>query len=83
MTSGSPSPPSVSSQAGGHTTLVPELVERLAELGAPQIAVVVGGIIPPADHAFLCEKGVAGVFGPGTPVPQIARAVLQVVRASG
>jgi methylmalonyl-CoA mutase len=71
----------VSSQAAGHKTLVPELVRALAAQGAPQIAVVVGGIIPPRDYAFLRESGVAAVFGPGTPVPKAAREVLQVVRA--
>ena len=56
----------VSSQAAGHKTLVPELVEALRAQGAPEIAVVVGGIIPPQDYAFLREHGVAAVFGPGT-----------------
>jgi methylmalonyl-CoA mutase len=71
----------VSSQAAGHKTLVPELVRALAAQGAPQIAVVVGGIVPPRDYAFLRESGVAAVFGPGTPVPKAAREVLQVIRA--
>ena len=71
----------VSSQAAGHKTLVPELVRALTAQGAPQIAVVVGGIIPPRDYAFLRESGVAAVFGPGTAVPKAAREVLSVVRA--
>ena len=71
----------VSSQAAGHRTLVPQLVRALAEKGADEIAVVVGGIIPPQDYAFLREQGVAAVFGPGTPIPKAAREVLQVVRA--
>jgi methylmalonyl-CoA mutase len=71
----------VSSQAAGHKTLVPELVRALAAAGASQVAVIVGGIIPPRDYAFLRENGVAAVFGPGTPVPKAAREVLQVVRA--
>ncbi len=70
----------VSSQAAGHKTLVPALVKALEEVGAPQVAVVVGGIIPPRDYAALREHGVAAVFGPGTPVPKAAREVLQVVR---
>jgi len=73
----------VSSQAAGHKTLVPELVKALAAQGAPQVAVIVGGIIPPRDYAFLREQGVAAVFGPGTPVPKAARETLQVVRARG
>jgi methylmalonyl-CoA mutase len=71
----------VSSQAGGHRTLVPELIEKLRAMGAPEIAVVAGGIIPPRDHAFLREQGVAAIFGPGTPIPKAAREVLQVIRS--
>jgi methylmalonyl-CoA mutase len=70
----------VSSQAAGHRTLVPELVEELRRQGAGNIAVVVGGIIPPRDYAYLRERGVAAIFGPGTPVPKAAREVLQVIR---
>jgi methylmalonyl-CoA mutase len=70
----------VSSQAAGHRTLVPELVEALRRKGAPEIAVVVGGIVPPRDYPFLREHGVAAVFGPGTAIPKAAREVLQVVR---
>ena len=71
----------VSSQAAGHKTLVPELVEELGQIGAREIAVVVGGIIPPRDYEFLKSRGVAAVFGPGTAVPKAAREVLQVIRA--
>ncbi len=71
----------VSSQAAGHKTLVPELVEELGKAGAENVAVVVGGIIPPRDYAFLREHGVSAIFGPGTPVPEAAREVLEVLRA--
>ncbi|MAE96435.1 MAG: methylmalonyl-CoA mutase [Deltaproteobacteria bacterium] len=71
----------VSSQAGGHKTLVPQLIQALKDRKAADIAVVAGGIIPPQDYDFLREQGVAGVFGPGTQVPKAAREVLQVVRA--
>ena len=71
----------VSSQAAGHRTLVPELVKALRAQGAENIAVVVGGIIPPRDYAFLRESGVAAVFGPGTAIPKAARQVLDVIRA--
>jgi len=71
----------VSSQAAGHKTLVPALVDALHRLGAGDIAVVVGGIIPPQDYDFLREHGAAAIFGPGTPIPKAAREVLQVVRA--
>jgi methylmalonyl-CoA mutase len=71
----------VSSQAAGHKTLVPELVKALRDAGAPDIAVVVGGIIPPQDYDFLRKEGVAAIFGPGTPVPEAASEVLEVLRA--
>jgi len=70
----------VSSQAAGHKTLVPELVEALSNAGAENIAVVVGGVIPPRDYEFLQSRGVSAVFGPGTPVPQAAIQVLEVLR---
>ena len=71
----------VSSQAAGHKTLVPELVKALRDAGAPDIAVIVGGIIPPQDYEFLRSEGVAAIFGPGTPVPVAAAEVLAVLRA--
>jgi methylmalonyl-CoA mutase len=70
----------VSSQAAGHMTLVPQLVRALAEQGATNVAVIVGGIIPPRDYAALREQGVAGIFGPGTPIPKAAREVIEVLR---
>jgi methylmalonyl-CoA mutase len=69
----------VSSLAAGHTTLVPRLVEALKAQGAGDIVVIAGGVIPPKDHAFLKEHGVACVFGPGTPIPQAALAVLDAI----
>jgi methylmalonyl-CoA mutase len=71
----------VSSQAAGHKVLVPQLVEELRKQGATNIAVVVGGIVPPKDYAFLSEHGVDAIFGPGTAVPSAARDVLRVIRA--
>jgi methylmalonyl-CoA mutase len=70
----------VSSQAAGHLTLVPQLVEELARQGAANVAVVVGGIIPPRDYAELRKRGAAAIFGPGTAVPKAVREVLQVIR---
>ncbi len=70
----------VSSQAAGHMTLVPALVDELRRQGVPEIAVVVGGIVPPKDYAALRERGAAAIFGPGTAVPKAAREVLQVIR---
>jgi len=71
----------VSTQAGGHKTLVPQLVEALRAQGANDVVVVAGGVIPPKDHAALAGHGVAAVFGPGTPVPKAAREVLAAIRA--
>jgi methylmalonyl-CoA mutase len=71
----------VSTQAGGHRTLVPQLVEALRGQGAEGIAVVVGGIVPPKDYAYLKEQGTAKVFGPGTPVPEAVREVLAAIKA--
>jgi methylmalonyl-CoA mutase len=70
----------VSSQAAGHKTLVPELIAALAAAGAPDVAVIVGGIIPAQDYDFLRRAGAAAIFGPGTPVPKAAREVLAALR---
>ncbi len=70
----------VSTQAGGHKTLVPQLIDALAAQGDDDIVVVCGGVIPAKDHDMLRERGVAEVFGPGTAIPGAARAVLRAVR---
>ena len=69
----------VSTLEAGHKTLVPEIIAALRALGAPDIVVFVGGIVPVQDHAFLLQAGVGGIFGPGTPVVQSARDVLQQI----
>jgi methylmalonyl-CoA mutase len=66
----------ISSLAGGHKTLVPALVDALARLGRPDILVVAGGVIPPADYDMLYAAGVAAVFGPGTVIPEAAGRLL-------
>ena len=66
----------VSTQAGGHNTLVPMLVKALIEEGGGDIQVVVGGVIPKQDYNFLMQSGVKAVFGPGTKIPVAAREVL-------
>ncbi|HLY05582.1 MAG TPA: methylmalonyl-CoA mutase [Rhizomicrobium sp.] len=71
----------VSSQAAGHRALVPELMEELKRENADDILVVVGGVIPPQDHAMLEREGVAAIFGPGTNIPAAASKVLQLIRA--
>jgi methylmalonyl-CoA mutase len=68
----------ISTLAGGHKTLVPELIDRLKTLGRGDILVTVGGVIPPRDYEFLRHRGVAGVFGPGTRIPAAA---LEILRA--
>ncbi|GIK34383.1 MAG: methylmalonyl-CoA mutase [Gammaproteobacteria bacterium] len=70
----------VSSQAAGHRTLVPQLIEALRRERAGDIVVVCGGVIPPQDHQFLRDAGVAAIFGPGTNIPQSAAEVLKLVR---
>jgi len=70
----------VSTLAGGHKTLVPELVQSLKEQGAEDIVIFVGGVIPAQDYEFLRQAGVAGIFGPGTPIPTSARQVLEAIR---
>jgi methylmalonyl-CoA mutase len=71
----------VSSQAGGHKTLVSDLIRELREQSARDITVVVGGVIPPQDYPYLREQGVAAIFGPGTPIPKAAGEVLDAIRA--
>jgi methylmalonyl-CoA mutase len=70
----------VSTLAAGHKTLVPALVRTLQEQGADDIAVFVGGVVPVQDYPFLRAAGVAGIFGPGTPIPACARQVLEAIK---
>ncbi len=69
----------VSSQAAGHKTLVPQLIEELEARGAGDVAVVVGGVIPPQDVPFLESVGVDAVFGPGTNIVTAAATVLDLL----
>ncbi|MCI4663822.1 MAG: methylmalonyl-CoA mutase [Neomegalonema sp.] len=70
----------VSSQAAGHKTLAPALVNALKAAGAGDVLVVCGGVIPSRDYEFLKENGVSAIFGPGTNIPDAAREVLQLIR---
>jgi methylmalonyl-CoA mutase len=72
----------VSSQAAGHKTLVPELISELKKLGAEDVIVVAGGVIPRQDYDFLTAAGVKGIFGPGTQIPVAARDVLDAINAA-
>ena len=69
----------VSSLAAGHLTLVPALKAALEKAGRPDIAIVVGGVIPPQDYPTLLHMGVAAVFGPGTVIPDAALKVLDAI----
>jgi methylmalonyl-CoA mutase len=71
----------VSSQAAGHKTLVPQLKAALEEMGAGDITIVCGGVIPQQDYQFLYDAGVSEVFGPGTRIPDAATKVLGAVEA--
>ena len=68
-----------SSLAAGHKTLIPELIHQLSKLGRPDIMVIVGGVIPPADYDFLYKAGVSGIFGPGTVIATAASDILKLL----
>jgi methylmalonyl-CoA mutase len=72
----------VSSLAGAHKTLVPQLIRALAQHGRDDILVIVGGVIPAQDYAGLYDAGVVGIFGPGTVIPVAARQILEVLLGS-
>jgi len=71
-----------SSLAAGHKTLVPQLIDELRKQGADDIIVIAGGVIPQQDYEFLEGSGVALIFGPGTPIPDAARKVLDAINAT-
>ncbi len=68
----------ISSLAGGHKTLVPQVIEHLYHFRRDDIMVIVGGVIPAQDYQFLYDTGVIGIFGPGTPLPEAAVQMLEV-----
>ncbi|PWC37438.1 methylmalonyl-CoA mutase [Azospirillum sp. TSO35-2] len=70
----------VSSQAAGHKTLVPQLIEELRKQGAGDILVVCGGVIPPQDYDYLYKAGAAAIYGPGTNIPKAAADILGILR---
>jgi methylmalonyl-CoA mutase len=72
----------VSSLAGGHSTLVPEVIAELKKLGREDILVFVGGVIPPQDYEALFQAGVTDVFGPGSVIPVCARKILTALIGS-
>jgi methylmalonyl-CoA mutase len=70
----------ISSQAAGHKTLAPKLIEALKAAGAGDILVICGGVIPQQDYQFLYDRGVKAIFGPGTNIPDAARDILRLIR---
>lgn len=70
----------VSSQAAGHKTLVPQLIQALKDQGAPDVRVICGGVIPAQDYDALRQAGVAAIFGPGTNIPKAAAEILGLLR---
>jgi len=70
----------ISSQAAGHKTLAPQLIEALRARDAGGIIVICGGVIPQQDYEFLKSAGVKAIFGPGTNIPAAAQDILQLIR---
>ncbi|WP_068304889.1 methylmalonyl-CoA mutase [Pararhodobacter sp. CCB-MM2] len=70
----------ISSQAAGHKTLAPKLIEVLKAQGAGDILVICGGVIPQQDYDFLMGAGVKAIFGPGTNIPKAAADILRLIR---
>ncbi|MCZ6862914.1 MAG: methylmalonyl-CoA mutase [Alphaproteobacteria bacterium] len=70
----------ISSQAAGHKTLVPQLVEALRKEGGGDILVILGGVVPPQDYDMLKKAGVAAIYGPGTNIIKAAGEVIRLIR---
>ena len=68
----------VSSLAGGHKTLVPQVIEELKKYDREDIMVIVGGVIPSQDYQFLFDAGAVAVFGPGTTISDAAIQLLEI-----
>jgi len=69
----------VSSLAGGHKTLVPQVINELKRLGREDILVIAGGVIPAQDYQHLYDTGVAAIFGPGTSIAKAAKQILEIL----
>ena len=69
----------ISSLAGGHKTLVPEVIKELKKYQREDIMVIVGGVIPKQDYAFLKQEGVTAIFGPGTKISATAKTILTIL----
>ena len=73
----------VSSQAAGHKTLVPQLIDELKKQDGGEVLVVVGGVVPAQDYEFLKKAGVAAIYGPGTNIPAAAAEIVSILRQRG
>jgi methylmalonyl-CoA mutase len=69
----------VSSLAGGHKTLVPQVIQELKKLGRADIMVIVGGVIPAQDYEYLHKAGVIAIFGPGSKISEAGKQILKVL----
>jgi methylmalonyl-CoA mutase len=69
----------VSSQAAAHRTLMPEVMRELERQGASDIIVVLGGVIPPQDHAEMYKLGVSAIYGPGAHIPAAAQNIVELL----
>ncbi len=72
----------ISSQAAGHTTLAPKLIQALKNQGGENIIVICGGVIPQQDYNYLKQCGVRAIFGPGTNIPEAAKDILSLLRTA-
>ena len=70
----------ISSQAAGHRTLVPAVMQALQDAGVEDIVVICGGVIPSRDYDMLYQAGVSAIFGPGTNIPDAANEILDLLR---
>ena len=69
----------ISTLAGGHKTLVPEMIGKLKTIGNEDVIVVCGGVIPQQDYQFLYDAGVHAIYGPGTNIPKAASDILKLI----
>ena len=69
----------ISSLAGGHKTLVPEVIKELKQYKREDIKIIIGGVIPKQDYDFLIKEGVSAIFGPGTKISETANTILNLL----
>jgi methylmalonyl-CoA mutase len=69
----------MSSLAGGHKTLLPQVKDELRKWGREDIVIIVGGVIPNQDYRYLYEQGASAIFGPGTVIPEAAKKVIRAI----